>query len=110
VSSGSISSQAAQAALQRQRDRQQGTSAVSGSSNRTGPSLSERLRERREARRLARLSDEKYQRRMERRQRLIQRLGLADLSYQQRRSALQTYRAQRRADRDMLATHPGDGD
>lgn len=73
----------------------------------TSRSLSERMKDRREARRLARATDERYQRRMERRQRLVERLGLGSLSYERRRTALQTYRSEQRDIRTRtLATHP----
>lgn len=65
------------------------------------------MKDRREARRLARATDERYQRRMERRQRLVERLGLGSLSYERRRTALQTYRSEQRDIRTRtLATHP----
>lgn len=52
-------------------------------------------------------SDSRFEQRMQRRQRLVQRLGLANLAYADRRAALQSYRAERRAQREStLAIHP----
>lgn len=112
ISSRPITPQAAANALNRPRGNN--GSASGGGNNRpsvttssNGSSLSDRMKARREARRLARQSDERYQRRMERRQRLVQRLGLGALTYAERRSALQSYREERRAERAaMLANHP----
>lgn len=103
ISSNPITPRAAQQALTRTRGNNGSGSASSGS----GSSLSERLRARREAQRVARLSDARYQQRMERRQRLVDRLGLGSLTYAERRAAMQSYRATQRAQRDSaLATHP----
>ncbi|MCB9841269.1 MAG: hypothetical protein H6809_06440 [Phycisphaeraceae bacterium] len=81
------------------------SSAQSSSSSRLTRSAT--LAERREARRQARLSSPRYQRWLERRGRLIARLGLQDATYRERRTALQAYRAERRAARAAaIAVHP----
>lgn len=107
VSTSPITPQAAQQALMRPAAQPTRPPAPTVTVASPKPSAADLLRERREARRLARLSDEKFQRRMAQRQRLIERLGLGGLTYADRRSALQTYRANQRAQREAaLAVHP----